>query len=81
MKKELKLSSMHIKEEKQITKLFHINFQVKKTKVNALFDSSSKSNLVIDDLVSTLVSEFHDHPHPYPLGWIKKGTKLMITRQ
>jgi hypothetical protein len=32
------LSSLHPKEEKEMTKLFHIKIQVKKTKVDALFD-------------------------------------------
>jgi hypothetical protein len=35
------MSSLHHREEKELKKLFHINIQVKKTKVNALFDSDS----------------------------------------
>jgi hypothetical protein len=41
MKNEVNLSSLHPKEEKEITKLFHINILLKKTKVDALFDSIS----------------------------------------
>jgi hypothetical protein len=39
--KELNLSILHHQEEKEMTKLFHIKIQVKKTKIDDLFDSSS----------------------------------------
>jgi hypothetical protein len=38
MQKEVNLSSLHHKEEKEMKKLFHIKIQVKNTKVYALFD-------------------------------------------
>jgi hypothetical protein len=38
--KEVNLSGLHHKEEKQMIKLFHIKIQVKNTKVDTLFDSS-----------------------------------------
>ena len=38
MKKEVNLSSLQQQEEKEMTKLFHIEIQVKKTKIDALFD-------------------------------------------
>jgi hypothetical protein len=41
MQKEVNLSSFHHKEEKEMKKLFHIKIQVKRTKVDALFDYSS----------------------------------------
>jgi hypothetical protein len=39
VQKEVNLSSLHHKEEKEMKKLFHIKIQVKRTKVDALFDS------------------------------------------
>jgi len=36
--KVMTLSIPHPKEENELTKLFHINIQVKKTKVDELFD-------------------------------------------
>jgi len=39
VQKEVSLSSLRHKEEKEMTKLFHIKIQVKKNKVDALFNS------------------------------------------
>jgi hypothetical protein len=66
------LSSLHPKEEKEMMKLFHIKFKVKNTKVDALFNSSLQGNFMVEALVSKLRLEVHDHPFPYPLGWINK---------
>jgi hypothetical protein len=44
--KEVNLSNLHHKEEKKMAKNFHINIQVKKTKVDALFGFSSQGNLI-----------------------------------
>jgi hypothetical protein len=41
VQKEVHLSILHHREEKDMTKLFHIKIQVKKTKIDALFDSGS----------------------------------------
>ena len=81
VQKEVNLSSLHHKEEKEITKLFHIKIQIKKTKVDALFDSGSQANIIAADLVSKLGLEVHDHPSPYPLGWVKKDVELKVTKQ
>jgi uncharacterized protein YydD (DUF2326 family) len=80
MQKEVNLSSLHHKEEKEMTKLFHIKIQVKKTKVDALFDFGSQANLIVEDLVNKLGLEVHDHPNPYPLGWVNKDVELKVTK-
>jgi hypothetical protein len=41
MQKEVNLSNLHPKENKELTKLFHIKIQIKKTKVDTLFYSDS----------------------------------------
>jgi hypothetical protein len=66
-KRGVNLSSLHHQEEKEMTKLFHIKIQVKETKIGALFDSVSQSNLIAMDLVNKLGLEVHDHPSPYCL--------------
>ena len=33
------------------------------------------------DLVCKLGLEVHDHPSPYPLGWVNKDTKIKVTKQ
>jgi hypothetical protein len=60
MQKEVNLSSLHHQEEKEMTKIFHIKIQVKKTKIDTLFDSSSQDNIIVVDLVSTLGLEVHE---------------------
>ena len=68
------MSSLHHKEENGIAKLFHIKIWIKKTKLDALFVSASHANLIVEDLVSKLGLQVHDHPSPYPLGWVNKDT-------
>jgi hypothetical protein len=41
MQKEVTLSSLQNKEEKEMKRLFHINIKIKKNKVDALFDFGS----------------------------------------
>jgi hypothetical protein len=78
--KEVKLSSHHHKVKKEMTKLLCIKIQVKKTKVDALFDSASHDNIVVEELVSKLGLEVHDHPNPYPLGWVNKYVDIEVTQ-
>jgi hypothetical protein len=59
MQKEVNLSSLHHKKEKEMTKLFHIKIQVKKTKVDTLFISSLQANPIAIDLVNKLGLEVH----------------------
>lgn len=55
-----------------MTKLFHIKIQVKKTKIDAMFDSRLQVNLIVAKMVKKLGLEVHDNPNPYPLGWVNK---------
>jgi hypothetical protein len=81
MQKEVNLSSLHHKGEEKMTKLFHIKMQVKKTKVDALFDFDSQANLIANDLFNKLGLEVHDQLSPYPLGWVNKDAKIKVTKQ
>jgi len=78
--KAIESECLHHKEEKEMTKFFHINIHVKTTKVDALFNSSSHANLIVDDLVSKLGLEVHDHPSPYPLGWVNKDANIKVIK-
>ena len=62
-----------------MTKLFHVKIQVKKMKIDALFNSRSQENLITTDLGKKSGLEVFDHPNPYPLGWVNKDAKLNIT--
>jgi hypothetical protein len=80
VQKEVNVSSLHHKEEKEMTKLFHIKIQVKKTKVDALIDSGSQANLTTVDLVKNFGLKVHDNTSPYPLGWVNKEAELKVTK-
>lgn len=56
------IGSLHLREEKQMAKLSHIKIQIKKTKVDAFFDSNSQANFIIKDLISKLGLEVHVDP-------------------
>jgi len=64
-----------------MTKHFHVKIHVKERKNDALFDSGSQENLIAADLVKKLGLEDHDHPNPYPLGWVHKDVELKVTKQ
>jgi hypothetical protein len=64
-----------------MTNLFHVNTRVKKTKIDVLFDFGSHDNLIVVDLISKLGLEVHDHPIPYPLGWVKKDANIKVTKK
>jgi hypothetical protein len=64
-----------------MTKQFHIKIEVKKTKIDALFDFGSNDNIMVADLVTKLELEVCDHPIPYRLGWVNKDEKIKVTKQ
>jgi len=74
------LSSLYPKEEKEMSKIFHINIYVKKTNMDALFYSNSHANLIVKHMGSKLGLEFHEHPHPYTLGWVNKDVDMKVTK-
>jgi hypothetical protein len=57
-----------------MTKLFNIKYQVKKTNIDAMFDSSSKANLIVEYLAKKMGLEVHNHIIPYPVGLVKNDT-------
>jgi hypothetical protein len=64
-----------------MTKHFCIKIRVKKTKIDALFNSGSQANLIVEDLVNKIGLEVHNHPSPYPLGWVNKDAKINVTKE
>jgi hypothetical protein len=72
----MNMNNLHHNEEKEMKELFDIEIQVKKTKIDALFDFDSQANLIIENLVRKLGLEVHDHPCSYPLGWVNKDAVL-----
>jgi hypothetical protein len=80
LQKEVNLSSLHHQKEKDVTNLFHIKIQVKKTKIDALFDFGSQDNLIVVDLVNNIGLEVHNHASPYPLGLVSKDENIKVTK-
>jgi hypothetical protein len=72
VQKDINLSILHHKEDKEMTKLFYIKIQIKNTKMDVIFNSNSKDNLIEYDLTNKLTLEVHDHPYIYPLGWVNE---------
>jgi hypothetical protein len=60
-----------------MTKLFHIKIQVKKTKVDALFNFGPQVNLIAFDLLNKIGLEV---PSQYPLGWVKKDAEIKVIK-
>jgi len=46
-----------------MTKLFNISIQVKKTKIDALFDSGSQVKIIATELAKKFGLEVRDHPN------------------
>jgi hypothetical protein len=61
-------------------KLFHVKIQIKKTKIDSLFDSGSQANLIEIDLVNKLGLEVQNHPITYPFGWVNKDAEIEVTK-
>ena len=78
VQKEVNLSIFHHKTDKEMTKLVHNKIQFKNTMVDTLFDYSSKTNLVVVDLINML--GFHGHQSPYLLGWVSKDIEIKVTK-
>jgi hypothetical protein len=79
--KVVNLSILHQHEDKEVNNLLHIKNQVKKTKIDDLFDSSSHANLIAVDVVNNIGLEVHNRPDPYPLGWVNKDAEIKLTKQ
>ena len=63
-----------------MAKLLKVKIQVKKMKIDVIFDSGSQAILIAADLVKKLGLEVRDHPNPYPLGWVHKDVELKVTK-
>ena len=49
--------------------------------MDTFFDTGSKENFISESLVNKLGLKTHNHPKPYPLGWLKDQTQIHVTKQ
>jgi hypothetical protein len=45
-----------------------------------MFEFGSHANLIATELVNKLGLDVHDHPRPYPLGWVKKDANIRVMK-
>jgi len=74
------MSILHHQEEKDMTKVFHVKIQVKKTKTYVMFNFGSQDNIIVENMASKLQLEVQYHPIPYPLCWVNKDPKIKVTK-
>ena len=67
-------------EESRI-ELFHVRVVSNHKKIDALFDSGSQVNLILEVLLKRLNLETIPHHKPYPLGLIVNNANLQVTRK
>ena len=79
------ISSSHSQDntpnEESRIELFYVRVISNHTKIDALLDSGSQPNLILEDLVKKLNLETVPHHKPYPLGWIVNNANLQVTRK
>ena len=58
--------------------LFYVRVISNHTNIDALFDTESQTNLILEDLVKKLNLEIVPHHKPYALGWIVSNANLQV---
>src|SRR4051812_27832616 len=67
------------KDEGQRKNLFKTHFSIENKVCNLIVDSGSMVNLVSKKLVDYLKLSTKPHEKPYNLGWVSKGSQVLVT--
>jgi hypothetical protein len=68
-------------DQKKSCEIFHVRVIVKNKKVDTLFDSGFKVNLIFEAIVKKLGLKRKPHKTTYTLGWVCDNAKLQVTKQ
>ena len=63
----------------QSHQIFYLKCSVKNKVYNLIIDDGNCENIVSTTLVDYLKLKTEPHPHPYTIGWIKKGPCIKVT--
>jgi hypothetical protein len=61
--------------------LFRTACNTKDKVCKVVIDSGSTDNLISTNMVEKLELETTAHPKPYKVSWLKKGHRVMVTKQ
>ena len=60
--------------------IFRTRCTIQKKVYHVIIDSGSCENIVSKALVKALNLTTEDHPRPYKIGWIKKGSEMQVNK-
>jgi hypothetical protein len=61
--------------------LFHSRCMIEGKVCQLVIDSDSCENVVAEEVINKLALEMEQHPNPYRLEWLKKGTKIVVSKR
>jgi hypothetical protein len=66
--------------DEQRHNLFHFKCAIRGKVCQLVIDSGGCENFVVEEVVKKLALETKQHPTPYRLEWLKKGTKVIVSK-
>ena len=66
--------------DEQCHNLFHLRCTIGGKVSQLVIDSSSCENAMAEEVVKKLALETEQHPNPYHLEWLKKGTEVVVSK-
>ena len=75
------LLTLRVEYSDQWNEIFRARCTINKRIFDLIIDSGSVENIASKILVTKLGLKTEKHPSPYKIGWIKKGTKTLVTQQ
>jgi hypothetical protein len=67
--------------DEQRHNLFHSRCMIGGKVCHLVIDSGSCENVVVEEVVKKMALETEQHPTPYRLEWLKKGTEVLVSKR